>query len=107
MTIIVGIISDDEIILASDSQTTFGTAKRADVEKISVVEFSNATALVAESGAAEQSGMAVELMQKKAKGLKLTDYAMVAELAQESLREVRNYLIKLNEGCNFSEDKWE
>ena len=107
MTIIVGIVSDGEIVLASDSQTTFGTSKLTDVDKISTVEFSNTTALVAESGAAEQSGMAVELLQKKAKNRELTDYAMVAELAQESLREVRNYLIKLNEGCNFSEDKWE
>jgi 20S proteasome alpha/beta subunit len=107
VTIIVGIITKDEIVLASDSQTTFGTSKLTDVEKISMVEFSNTTALVAESGAAEQSGMAVELMQKKARGVKLTDYAMMAELAQQSLREVRSYLIKLNEGCNFTEDKWE
>lgn len=107
MTIIVGIISDGEIVLASDSQTTFGTAKRSDVEKITKVEFSNATALVAESGSAQLSGKAVEILQEKAKARELTDYRMVAELAQESLREVRNYLTKLNEGCNFSDEKWE
>jgi 20S proteasome alpha/beta subunit len=107
VTIIVGIISETEIVLASDSQTTYGTAKRSDVEKISVVEFSNATALVAESGAAQLSGKVVEILQEKAKGKELTDYRMVAELTQESLREVRNSLVKLNEGCNFSEDKWE
>lgn len=107
MTIIVGIICDGEIVLASDSQTTFGTSKRSDVEKISIVEFENATALVAESGTAQLSGKAVEILQEKAKGKKLTDYRMVAELAQESLREVRTYLVKLNEGCNYSDDKWE
>jgi 20S proteasome alpha/beta subunit len=107
VTIIAGIIAKDAIVLASDSQTTFGTTKRLDVQKISVIEFANAAALVAESGAAEQSGMAVEILKKKALGTKLTDYAMVAELAQASLREVRNYLIKLNEGCNFSDEKWE
>jgi 20S proteasome alpha/beta subunit len=107
VTIIVGIITKDQIILASDSQTTYGNLKRLDVQKISVVEFSNTCALVAESGAAEQSGMAVELLKQKAKGKALADYAMVAELAQESLREVRNYLIDLNKGCNFSDEKWE
>jgi 20S proteasome alpha/beta subunit len=107
VTIIVGIISDGEIVLASDSQTTYGTAKRSDVEKISVIEFSNAVALVAESGAAQLTGRAVELLQEKAKGKELSDYRMVADLAQESLREVKSSVIKSNEGCNFSEDKWE
>jgi len=107
VTIIVGLICADGIILASDSQTTYGTTKRPDVEKISVVEFTNTTALVAESGSAQISGKVVEIMQGKAKGIALTDYRMVAEIAQESLRETRNYLMEINKGCNFSEEKWE
>ena len=108
MTIIVAIVSEYEIVVASDSQTTFGTSKRSDVDKISKVEFADgAVALVAESGSAQLSGKAIELLQRKAKGRKLDDYRLVAELAEESLREVRNSQIQINVGCDFTGDKWE
>lgn len=107
MTIIIGIIADGEIVLASDSQTTRGTAKRSDINKISIVDFANGVALVAESGSAELSGKAVEILQEKAKGQKISDYRMIAELVEQSLREVKRAIVKQNEGFNYTAEKWE
>jgi ATP-dependent protease HslVU (ClpYQ) peptidase subunit len=74
VTIIVGIISDESIVLASDSQTTSGNAKRTDTEKISTVEFSNLGVLVAQAGYAPFSGQAVEIFNGLAKDKEITDY---------------------------------
>lgn len=50
MTIITGLICKDRIVLASDSQTTYRTSKQCDAKKITVLELSDARALIAQSG---------------------------------------------------------
>jgi hypothetical protein len=52
VTLILGIICRDAIVLAADSQTTKGSAKQLGANKISVAEFGNGKAAVAESGSA-------------------------------------------------------
>jgi 20S proteasome alpha/beta subunit len=107
MTIIIGLIGKDSIILACDSQTTYGAhTKRLNAKKISVVKFKNSEALVAESGAADLSSRVVEIFRRNAKNESLTDSDTVMRVAESSVREVRNHLVDLNKGCNFSEQGW-
>jgi len=93
VTLIVGIICKDGIVLAADSQTTKGSyegaAKVVGTEKISVVEFANGSALVAESGAASISGAAIEIFKRKAAKKEIVDDMTVARTAEEAVREIR------------------
>lgn len=103
MTIITGLIGKDAIFLASDSQTTYGNggSKTLNAKKLSVVEFQNQTALVAEAGAADPSGRAVELFQRAAKEKTVENSETIIGLAREIVRSIRNEQIEMN---NLSED---
>lgn len=96
VTILVGLIVGDIIVLASDSQTTysssFGATKRLNADKITELSFMNAKALVAQAGDANLSARAVEMMVNKAKGIELTDYRTVATLAEICCRELKEHL---------------
>jgi hypothetical protein len=95
------------VILASDSQTTYpGGQKRLDSRKMTIVEFANAKVLVAQAGSADLADKAVEILQRHAKGVKIENVETVPQTVQAAVREVRNYLVELNKGCNFSGDDW-
>jgi 20S proteasome alpha/beta subunit len=115
MTIAIGLISrskasqsqEGQIVLASDSQTTYpGGQKRVDTQKVSIVDFLDARILVAQAGSAELADKAVEILRRNANSVKVEDNETIPKLVQASVREVRNHLIELNRGCNFSEDGW-
>jgi 20S proteasome alpha/beta subunit len=105
MTIIVGIKCRDGLVLASDSQTTYGTSKRLDTKKISLVHFEDGAALVAESGPASMSGEALRLLQKKATTQKISTDDSPALLAVDAMRELRKGQSALYPG-RHSLDEW-
>jgi 20S proteasome alpha/beta subunit len=104
VTLIVGIICKDGIVLAADSQTTRGASKQSGTDKINVIEFANGKALMAESGSAALSGRVIEIFQKKSAATKITDESTISKLAEESLREVRLSITSLHPEKNTSED---
>lgn len=114
VTIAIGLISKSknsrfsrgQIVLASDSQTTFGATKSLDAKKISIVQFANNSILVAQAGAVDLADRVIEIMREKAKSVPMETSETAARIAQESIREVRNHLTELNKGCNFSDDAW-
>lgn len=85
VTLIVGIVCKDAIVLAADSQTTKGMAKIPGAQKISVVEFDGARALVAESGSASLSNRAIQLFQSKAAGVRVENEFTIAEIAEATI----------------------
>jgi 20S proteasome alpha/beta subunit len=87
VTLILGIVCKDSIVLAADSQTTKGVAKQLGTNKISVVDFANGKAAVAESGSI-LSNVAIELFQMKARGKAIENQLTVAKTAEEAVREV-------------------
>src|SRR6266567_6612872 len=91
VTIIVGIICENGIVVASDSQTTHGNS-RLHCNKVSCLEFIGGKAIVAQSGASDLSSRAVQILTEKAKQSRIADDRSVARLAEESVREVHNYL---------------
>ena len=103
MTIIVGIICHEAIVLASDSQTTSGTSKRTDTEKISPVVFGNLETLVAQAGYAPFSGQAVEIFTNLAKGKEITDYRQVAETAEQAMRQLKDRIRFQQGDCTMEE----
>jgi 20S proteasome alpha/beta subunit len=116
VTIAIGIISkhkrhpDDkggQIVLASDSQTTYPSGqKRLDTQKINVVRFADSKILIAQAGSAELADKAIEILRRNANGIKVENIETVPKAVQTAVREVRNYLVELNRGCNFSDDAW-
>jgi 20S proteasome alpha/beta subunit len=103
VTIIVGIICDDAIVLASDSQTTTGTVKRCDTDKIGVVAFANVNVLVAQSGYETFSGQAVDVLCGLAKDKEITNYRMVAELAEQAMRQLKDKVRFQQGDCTMEE----
>ena len=97
MTIIVGIICKDNIVVGSDGQTsatTSQTAKRLDADKIAVVTLQDGTpALVAESGSSVITGRLIELMREDAKATKATDYRAPADCAERAVRKLKAELL--------------
>ncbi|MGA2174317.1 MAG: hypothetical protein ABSH38_04955 [Verrucomicrobiota bacterium] len=107
MTIVVGLIGKESIVLASDSQSTYGVAKLLNARKIGVVAFENGTALVAQAGAAYPASRAVQLFERKAKSLRVTDSESFIKAARDSVLEVKHCLIEGQGGAAFSEDRRE
>lgn len=104
VTIIVGLICEDAIVLASDSRTTNtdGTI-RDDAEKLTIITFADGKqALVAQAGNADLSLRAVEILSKTAKNKTLTDYRSVASLAQDAIAELKHELMHQYHGFGFS-----
>jgi 20S proteasome alpha/beta subunit len=88
VTLILGIICKDAIVLAADSQTTKGTAKQLGANKISIVEFENGRAAVAESGSASLSNAAIHILQNLSKSRTIENEDAIAKVAEEAVREV-------------------
>jgi 20S proteasome alpha/beta subunit len=97
VTIIVGIICKQAIVLASDSQTSYGSSKRTDTDKISMINFgASDKILVAQSGNAELSSRAVEEFEKLSKNAQFDDYRKPVEVLEEALRALKQNVIYLN-----------
>jgi len=106
VTLIVGIICRDAIVLAADSQTTKGIAKIPGTTKIRVIDFVNGKALVAESGSASLSNSAIEAFQRLAKVVKIEDEFTISKSAEAAVREIRNQITSLHP-TNNSPQEWQ
>jgi 20S proteasome alpha/beta subunit len=97
VTIIVGIICKDRIILASDSQTSWSNSKRTDTDKISRIDFGGAgSVLIAQSGNAELSSRAVEEFEKVAKTASFDNARRPVDVLEDCLRTLKQNLINQN-----------
>ena len=106
MTVIVGIICKFGIVLASDSQTTFGdNSKRCDAEKIRIVKFkdSDDKVLVAQSGAVETSSRAIDIMEQLAAERKLENEEIIVSTVQEAMHKVRSEIRHQHFDCSAEE----
>jgi len=87
VTLIVGIICKDAIVLAADSQTTKGASKQLGTNKINIVEFANGKAAIAEAGSI-LSNVAIEALKNLAKGKQIENELTIAKTAEAAVREV-------------------
>jgi 20S proteasome alpha/beta subunit len=90
VTILTGIICQDAIVLASDSQMTdIVSGDVSYIDKIGVVNFVAGQALVAQAGLPSITNRVVETMREKAHGIKVTDWRIVTQIAEDSIRETK------------------
>lgn len=104
MTLIVGIVCQDAIVLASETQTTLGNYRIPDTTKIHKVEFQNTKALIAESGAADWSNIAIDRIQKRAKAIAVNNDDTIAKFVSEIVREIRSEHTSLHP--NATPEQW-
>ena len=94
MSILIGIICPEAIVLSADSHVTEarqGTFNS--VNKISIVKFwPNDEVLVAQAGLWPLTNRIVEKMREKAKGTRITSAGTVTQIAEDSIRESKKPL---------------
>jgi 20S proteasome alpha/beta subunit len=88
VTLIVGIVCKDQIVIASDSRTTFPSHIQEDTKKISVLEFKCGKALVAHAGFTALSGDAIDILTQRAANFDPKHFRDLPELAQTVLNEL-------------------
>lgn len=103
VTLIVGIICKDGIVVASDSQTTWGTGKSWDAKKMNELEHIYGRALVAEAGAVITSSKAIEELQRLATIHEEVKKDGLAALLESSARQVREKLRLHHASCSSEE----
>ena len=82
MTILVGVICSDAILLAADSQFTDGIGRIWPNEQV----------LVAQAGLPAITNRIVEIMQRNAKSVVIKEALTVTKIAEDAIRELKNEL---------------
>jgi 20S proteasome alpha/beta subunit len=103
VTIAIGLLSNDSIIVAADSQTTCDNIKNTDAEKISLVEFADCGVMVAQAGNADRAGRAIEILSDMASSEKLSNKRSAAELAERAILQVKKELRQQQCDCTMEE----
>lgn len=108
VTVAIGLLCQDCIIVASDSQTTRGAVKNQHAQKISVIDFADSQILVAEAGVADLSEAAIAEIRAKAAGKPLNHPNEVTEIVKSSVQNVHKHFWELNHlsGRPQEEAKW-
>lgn len=89
MTLLVGIVCQDEVVVATDSQSTDEWGQKRFSRKLGVIQLDDgSSALVAEAGDLGYSGQTIERMERLATSIRLTDYRAFADLAGKAWGEV-------------------
>lgn len=88
MTAIAGLVANQCIVLASDSQNTNGMHKRMDVRKIHRIPILGGPAMIAECGASDLSGRAIEMIVARSSTMKLDSQYRLRTLTEEVVRTV-------------------
>jgi 20S proteasome alpha/beta subunit len=89
MTLIVGIICKDEIVVATDTRTTFPTHAEDRAKKLRIIDYAHGKALVAWSGYTAFSVDTVDVLEKEAASLEPKHYRDLAELAKRIVDDTR------------------
>ena len=107
MTIIVGIVADERITLACDSQTSADNTKRTDTSKISHLLFGAKNVLIAQAGDCTLSSRAVEIMQKEFLRMEFDDWRKPADAAQNAVKLLKQELVEINNWKDHREEEVE
>src|SRR6266581_9595979 len=89
VTLIVGIICKEEMIIATDSRTTFASHVEDHAKKIRVIDYRHGKVLVAWSGFTAFAIDAVDIFEQRCEKFEPKDYRALAELAKKVVDEIR------------------
>ncbi|MGA2444871.1 MAG: hypothetical protein ABSG50_05495 [Opitutaceae bacterium] len=110
VTIGIGMICNNGIVMASDSQVSYAglTHKRQDAKKLFLIEFGQSTALLNMAGGFDLFSHTLENIQKKAATFSRdsapTDYREIPELIQASIKETRQSAKSQWDGFGYSSE---
>ena len=108
VTIVVGLVGANSIVLVSDSRTTKPDGTIDDeAQKISIINLKDVQALVAQSGNADFSSRAVDILTQKASEKSLDDYRTIADLAQEAVKELKHQIRNQYESFKCSMEEFQ
>ena len=96
VTIIVGIICKNGIVVASDSQSSAYNVKRTDSSKITQSTIGGRVVLVAQAGDCTLSSRAVEILDNLLAASPFDDYRKPADLAQQAIGLLRKEFAQTN-----------
>lgn len=91
VTIIVGIICENAIVLASDSQTTNDTLKRCNTKKLHPIKFKDGVCLVGESGNAALGDYFIQTFAGLAATTSIESADTIPDVAQAAMRKTRDH----------------
>jgi 20S proteasome alpha/beta subunit len=103
VTLIVGIICKDGIVVASDSQTTWGSGKSWNADKMAELVHPYGKAVVAGSGAVITSSNIIKHLTQLAIDRTIFDQMELPGIAANAVRAVRNELRKQQFDCTSEE----
>lgn len=89
MTIIVGIICKDAIVVATDSRTMDESGGRDDAIKSARIKFANGCGIVAVSGCADLGSLVVDQLEIDAPAVELRDYHSAPDAFSDALLKVK------------------
>lgn len=87
MTLIVGLICKDSVILAGESETTRAVSKYQGTLKLHQVTFRNGHVMIGEAGSAYPAGVCIDYFQRLAKDTTIVSDATVADTLDGAYRD--------------------
>ncbi len=104
MTLIVGIKFKEGVILAADSQISYGySSQRTDTQKIEEVKFADMPVLVALAENVANARRFIDIFREQAKGLSPNSADEVGKTAQQAMRTLRSEIREVHGNCNADE----
>lgn len=104
MTLIVGIKTKDAVILAADSQISYGySSQRTDTQKIEKVDFADLSVLVALAENVANARRFIDIFREHAKGVSPNNADEVGKVAQQAMRILRNEIREVHGDCTADE----
>ena len=104
MTLIVGIKFKEGVILATDSQISYGYSnQRTDTQKIEEVKFANMPVLVALAEDVANARRFIDIFREQAKVLSPNNADEVGIAAQQAMRTLRNEIREVHGNCSAEE----
>ena len=104
MSVAVGLISEESILFAAESQTTRDKLKMLGTNKVSVLTFANGeNAIVAQAGNADRSARVVEIMENMALSENIKDHDTLSEITRKSISQARNEMRAQMFNCSAEE----
>jgi 20S proteasome alpha/beta subunit len=96
MTLILGVICNDGIVMACDSQATTGDSKFTDATKLHPIQFGKITVLVAEAGRRSYTARYIRILKAIARGSNPEKEQDIADIIQSAMNEFYQSLRRIH-----------
>jgi len=103
VAIAIGMLCEGGILVATDSQTTYGTIKSQDAQKVRLMGVANCTVMIGESGNGYRSQRAIEWIEQLGQNTAVTDYRSIAEIGSAAMLRIKQEMRQQRLNCTMEE----